>query len=83
VMRRPRPRIFIGVLLEPLDRPARALDVGRRQATCQHLRTPAIQHRLENAILGAQQPDIDVGQKGRNTPRLDTHPSNCTQKTLI
>ena len=73
VMRGPRPRVLVRMLLKPLDRSAGALDIGRRQAACQHLCPPAVQHRFKDAILGTQQPDIYIGQKGRNPPRFDAH----------
>ncbi|XGU20431.1 hypothetical protein ACETU7_06495 [Rhodococcus sp. 3Y1] len=60
--RLPAPRILVGVLLEPRDQAARGPNERHTEPTGQHLRSPAIEHRLKDSVLGSQQPDDAVRQ---------------------
>ncbi|MCP1415746.1 hypothetical protein J3D46_005088 [Paenarthrobacter sp. A20] len=74
---RPRPRILLRVVLEPLNDTAGALDIRGREPAYQHLRTPTIKHRFENPVFSRQEPNLLSVQKGRNPPG-----SMFTAKTL-
>jgi hypothetical protein len=69
----PRPRERAGVLLEPAQHATAALDRLGGQSAGQHLRLPAVEHRVEHAIFGSKQTDLGVSKYPRNEARNSLH----------
>jgi len=63
------PRKLTRELLEPFQQMAALFDSFRREAACEHLCTPAIQHRRKDPFIGPEQPDVRINQHPRDETR--------------
>jgi hypothetical protein len=58
----PPPRILVGELDKPRHDAAPALDGVHRQAACEHLSSPSIDHRVEHCLVGSKQRNVIAAQ---------------------
>ncbi len=65
IKRPPVPRILVGEFDKASHDPAAALDGVDLQATREHLGAPAIDHRVEHRLVGAEQRNVIAAQKLR------------------
>ncbi|OBB11890.1 hypothetical protein A5731_21795 [Mycolicibacterium conceptionense] len=64
----PPPRILVGELNEPGNQSTARHDRVDGQASGQHLRPPAIDHRIEHGLIGTQERNIVGTQDVGNEP---------------